>query len=85
MEKMMAINGPSQKFGIEMPTSDRVIAAKSIQVPRQTAATIPSGKANSMATAAANAVAVAGIRSRIRLATGWSFLSDTPSRHAPRR
>ena len=68
----IAISGPSQKFGIEIPTSDRVIAAKSIAVPRHTAAMIPSGRANSTATAIdANASsAVAGILSTIWRATG---------------
>ncbi len=40
---MMASSGPSQKFGMEMPTRDNVIAPTSMAVPGQTAATMPSG------------------------------------------
>ena len=39
----MASSGPSQKFGIEMPTSANVVAAWSTPVPALTAATTPAG------------------------------------------
>ena len=65
--KMIARSGPSQKFGTETPASERVIAAWSTAVPRRTAAMIPSGIANAIATiiAAAASSMVAGIRSMI--------------------
>ena len=47
--KTIASSGPSQKFGIEIPTSASVIAAWSTHVPRKTAARMPSGIAKTMA------------------------------------
>ncbi len=63
----IASSGPSQKFGIDTPASDSVIAAWSTTVPRQTAAAIPaeSRRRGRRAIAAKASSMVAGMRSRI--------------------
>ena len=69
-----------------MPVSASVIAAWSTAVPRQTAATMPSGIDTAIATsiAAAASSKVAGSRSRIASVTGSLVRSDVPRSPARR-
>ena len=67
IENTIASSGPSQKFGIEMPSERQRRRCVIDAVPRHTAAAMPSGMANATATiiAAAASSIVAGMRSRI--------------------
>ena len=71
---------PSQKLGIAMPSTATVPAARSIMLPRFSAATTPSGMPTHIASSKAHGMrtSVFGSRSRNASTAGWRMRIDMP-------